>query len=152
MAVDFIDAESFGEGLQVLHARIFEGVGGLFAQGGAIDEEQNAAEALGFEEPVDEGDAGFGFAGAGGHGEQEAATAGGDAAFDGADGVFLVGAKREAVVELFVGGFLFGAGFVAFEEGGESSGGVPAFEGAADVVGAAESANQMPLRVSSWRR
>ena len=138
LAVDFLDAKGVGKGLQVFHARVFEGVGGLFTKGRTVDQEENAAEALGLEEPVDEGDASFGFAGAGGHGEQQAATAGGDAAFDGADGIFLVGAKGEAVVEFFAGEFLFGGGFVAFEEDVESGGGVPAFKGAADVVGAAE--------------
>lgn len=67
--VQLLDAEDVGEGLEVFHARIFEGVGGLLAQGGAVHQEEHAAEALGLQQPVDQGDAGFGLAGAGGHGQ-----------------------------------------------------------------------------------
>jgi hypothetical protein len=64
-----------GEGLEVLHACVLEGVGGLLAEGGAVHQEEDAAEALRLQQPVDQRDAGLGLAGAGGHGQQQFALA-----------------------------------------------------------------------------
>jgi hypothetical protein len=66
-----------------LHARVLERVGGLLAQGGTVHQEQDAAEALGLEQAVDQRDAGLGLAGAGGHGQQDGALAITDAGFGG---------------------------------------------------------------------
>ena len=138
LLVQLLDAEDVGEGLEALHARVLERIGRLFAERGAIHQEEHAAEALGLEQAVDERDAGLGLAGAGGHGEQHVALATGDGGFDGLDGGLLVVAQREAVVEGLVLELLVRAVFVALEERGEALRRVPAVEGMAEVLGTAQ--------------
>ena len=138
LLVDFLDAENIGEGVEVFHPRVLERVGGLLAEGGAVHEEQDAPETLGLEEPIDEGDAGFRFPGAGGHGDQDFATASGDRAFGFEDGEALVETDEEAVVEGLAGECQMGGVFVALEQGGESLGGEPALQGVTEIVRAAE--------------
>lgn len=76
---------------------VLEGVGRLFAECGAVHQEEDAAEAPGLEQAIDQGDAGLGLAGAGGHGEQQFAQAPGDTRLDGQDRGLLVGARDETV-------------------------------------------------------
>ena len=99
LLVQLLDAENVGKGLQALHARVLERIGRLFAERRAIHQEEHAAEALGLEQAIDERDAGFGFAGAGGHGQQHVALATGDGGFGGLDGGLLIVAQREPVGE-----------------------------------------------------
>ncbi len=60
----------------------------------AVDQEQHAAGDLGLHEAIDLVDNREGFAGAGGHGDQEFAFAGGDGGFDGGVGFDLIGAEH----------------------------------------------------------
>jgi hypothetical protein len=91
------DVVDFGEGLEVFEAHVFEGGVGLFAEGGAVDEEEHAAEAACFDEAVDEAEGEAGLAGAGGEGEEHVSSAIGDGCFDGGDGFALVVAQGEVV-------------------------------------------------------
>lgn len=132
------EAEDVGEGFGAGEAGGGELVFGLVAEGGAVDDEADVAEAFGGEESVEEGDGEFGLAGARGHGDHEGLAVLGEGGFDGFDGGALVGAEGEGAVKgagLEVGG---GGVDVGFEEGLESFGGVPAGEGFAGVGGAAE--------------
>lgn len=97
--VDFHDAEGFGKGVEVLHPGVLEGVGCLVAQRGAIHQEEDAAEPLGFKESINERDAGFGFARASGHGEQHLADSIADGALGGQDGQLLIEPDRETIIE-----------------------------------------------------
>ena len=103
--LQLLDAEDVGKGLQAFHARVLERVGGLLAQGRAVDEEQDAPEAFGLEQAVDQCDAGLGLAGARGHGQQDGALPIADAGFGGQDGALLVGPKREAEIKRRIGEF-----------------------------------------------
>ena len=136
--VQLLDAEDIGEGLQVLHARVFEGVGGLFTERRAIHQEQNAAEALRLEQTVDERDAGLGLAGAGRHGQQHLALSGLDACFDRKDGCLLIVAQRETVVERGLRELLVRLCFVTLEQLCQTFRRVPAIEGMAQVICAAQ--------------
>ena len=138
LLVQFLDAEDVGEGLQALHPRVLEGIGRLFAERGAVHEEEHAAEALGLEQAIDERDAGFGFTGAGGHGEQHVALACGDSGFGGLDGGLLIVAQRETVGEGLVLELLVRAALVTLQEGGEALRRIPAVEGVAKVFGTAQ--------------
>ena len=82
LVVQLLDAKNVGKGLQVLHARVFEGVGGLLAQRRTVHQEEHAAEALRLEQPVDQRNADLGLAGAGGHGDQQHALPARDRRFD----------------------------------------------------------------------
>ena len=69
---------------QVLLERGFvEGVLRLLAERAAVDQEQDAAEALGLEQAVHQADDGARLARAGGHGQQAVGLAGGQGGFDG---------------------------------------------------------------------
>ena len=138
LLVDFLDAEDVGEGVEILHPCVLKGIGGLLAEGGAVHEEQDAAETLGLQESIDECDTGFCFSGAGGHGDQDFASSFGNRAFGFEDGEALVEADKEAVVKRFGCERLMGGGFVALEEGSESFGSKPALKGVAEIVRAAE--------------
>jgi hypothetical protein len=83
---------------------------------------------------VDQGDAGLGLAGAGGHGEQQGAGALGDGGLAGQDRGLLVGAQGEAVVEGFGLERRGGPPRVLLEQGGQTRRAVPTVQGAAQVV------------------
>ena len=55
---ELLDVVDLGERLEVLELDVLEVVGGLLAERGAVDEEQDAAEPFRLEQPVDEPDAG----------------------------------------------------------------------------------------------
>ena len=138
LLVDFLDAEDIGEGVEILHPRVLEGIGGLLAEGGAVHEEEDAAETFGLEEPVDERDAGFRFPGAGGHGDEDFADSLRDGPFGFENGEALVEADEEAVVEGLAGERQMGGVLILLEEGGESFGSVPTLKRVAEVVRATE--------------
>ncbi len=74
------------------------------------------------------------------------------AGFDGVDGVLLVGAQGEPVVEGFGGELLVRRGFIPLEQGSEALRCVPAIERVPRFSGRRRSQNQMPLCVASCRR
>ncbi|MDT4871090.1 hypothetical protein FQZ97_1062010 [compost metagenome] len=114
--VQFLDAEHVRKGLQALHAGVFERVGSLDAQRGAIHQEQDAAKPFGFEQAVDQRDTGFRFACSGGHGQQDLALALADPALGFLDGGLLIVAQREAVVEGCLSELLVCARFISTEQ------------------------------------
>ena len=61
-----------------------------------------------------------------------------DSRFGGADGILLVGAQREAVVERLVGEVFVRFGFVPLEQRGQAFRGVPAIEYMTKIVGTAQ--------------
>ena len=69
--LQLFDIKDIGKGLEALHAGVFEGIGGLLTQGAAIDQKQNAPKPFGLEQSIHQSNAGFGLAGAGGHGQQQ---------------------------------------------------------------------------------
>lgn len=115
LILQFLDAKDVGEGLQALHPGVLEGVGGLFAERGAVHEEEDAPKTLGFEEAVDQRNAGLGLAGARRHGQQHLALSLGDGGFRGLDGGLLIVAKCEPIVEGFDGELFVGALLVSLE-------------------------------------
>ena len=86
----FLDAEGVGKGLKIFHARVFEGVGRLFAQGRTVNQKQDAPETFRLEQPVNQRDTGLGFASAGCHRQQHLALASFDSRFGGANGILLI--------------------------------------------------------------
>ena len=104
----FLDAVDVGEALQAFHPRFLEGIGGLGAEFGAIHQKQHPPESPGFEQPIDQGHAGFGFARAGGHGEHDLPLACSDCRFGGLDRTALVGAQGKAKAERFPPQLLMG--------------------------------------------
>ena len=133
LRLQLLDAKDFCKGLQALHARVFEGVGSLLAQGRAVHQKQNASKALGLEQAVDQRDAGFGFASAGGHGQQDFALALRDARFGLANGALLVGPQRKAKVKCRVVQARMGSHFVGLQQVLEPGRAVPAVQGQAAV-------------------
>ena len=95
----FLDAVDVGEALQALHPRFLEGIGGLGAQFRAVHQKQHTPESPGFEQPVDQGHAGFGFARACGHCEHDLPLTCSDCRFGGLDRAALVGAQGKAKAE-----------------------------------------------------
>ena len=85
---------------------------GLLAEGAAVDEEKNTAEAFGLQEAVHQADDGARLARAGSHRQQAVGLTGGEGAFDGLDGAFLIVAQVQ-VGETFLLQFRFGGGFAA---------------------------------------
>ena len=67
-----------------------EGILGLFGQGDAVHQEQNAGDGIGLEQALDEGGGGAGLAGAGGHLHQQLAPAGVHFPAQGVDTFLLV--------------------------------------------------------------
>ncbi len=88
LAVDFIDFVEFEAGFG-FEGR--EGADSLGGEGAAIDKEEDARRDARLHEAVDFVDDGEGFAGAGGHGDQHLAFAGGDGFFDGIVRLALIG-------------------------------------------------------------
>ena len=134
--IQFFDAKDIGKALQILHACIFEGVGGLFAQGRTINEKEDTAKTLHFEQPIDQGDAGFGFAGASCHGHQQFTLTSGNGGFHRANGFNLIGTQGKPIVKAFAGQFLQRLRFIAPEQFLQPCGRVPPIQRAAQVVGA----------------
>ena len=99
LVLQLFDTKDVGKSLQALHARVFERIGGLLTQGGAVYQKQNAAKALGFEQAVNQRNGGLGFAGAGGHGQQDFTLALADAFFGFSNGGLLVGPQGKSKVE-----------------------------------------------------
>ena len=95
----FLDAVDRSEALQAFHPRFLEGIGGLGAEFRAVHQKQHAPESPGFEQPIDQGHAGFGFARAGGHGQHDLPLACGNRRFGGLDRAALVGAQGKAKAE-----------------------------------------------------
>ena len=126
-ALAYVEAH-LDQSLDRLFALLGEGVRGLLPQGRTIDQEQNAAEALGLEQTVDEGNAGLGLASAGGHGEQNSALTLLDAGLGGKDGFLLVGPQWKAVIEWRIGEFGVRAVVVTLQQGAQPFRRVPAFE------------------------
>ena len=87
------DTEDVGKGLELFHPRVFERIGSLLAQHGAIDQKKDAPEALRLQQTIDQGNAGLGLARAGGHGQQDRSLTCADAGLGGPDGLLLVGPK-----------------------------------------------------------
>ena len=103
-----LDAIDVGKALQAFHPRFLEGIGGLAAQFGAINQKQHPPKPAGFEQAVDQGDAGFCFACAGGHRQHDVPLARCNRRFGGLDRTALVGPQRKAKAERFPPQLLMG--------------------------------------------
>jgi hypothetical protein len=121
----FLDVVDLGEHLVLLQAHVLEGVLCLFAERGAVDEEKDAVEAFGLQQPVDQPDDRPCLAGSRGHGDQAFTLAIGDARFDGPHGAHLVVAQRQ-VRERFRLKFLFRSSGIGFKQLYQRVGGMPA--------------------------
>ena len=132
--IEFLDAKNVSESLHALHASFFERIRGLLAERRAIHEEQDAAEAFGFQQAIDERDASFCLSRAGSHREEHRALAFGNGAFRLQNCGLLVVPNGEPVVESLGGELPMGGGFVAFEQCSESLWRVPSLERIAEVV------------------
>lgn len=51
--IQLLNAKGVGKRLEVFHARVFEGICGLFAESGTVDQKQNTSKTLGFEQAID---------------------------------------------------------------------------------------------------
>jgi hypothetical protein len=122
LLVDFLDAENVRKGLQTLHAGVLERISRLLAERGAIREEENAAKALRFQQPVDERDAGLRLAGAGGHGEEHGAQPGSYALLRLQNGQPLIIADDESIIESLRGELLLRGYGILFEKREEALG------------------------------
>src|SRR5439155_9267404 len=105
---------------------------------GPVHQEEHTAEALGLEQTIDERDAGFRFAGAGGHGKQHVTLATGDGGFGSLDGGLLIVARREPVGEGLALELLVRTVLVALQERRETLRRIPAVESVAQVLGTAQ--------------
>jgi hypothetical protein len=89
------DVVDLAQRLVLLQRRLLEGVHGLIAQGRAIDQEQDAPEALGLQEPIHQPDDRARLAGAGRHRQQAAGLSLGQSGFDRGNRMLLVVAQAE---------------------------------------------------------
>ncbi len=96
------DVVDLGERLVLLQRGLVEGVLRLRAQRVAVDQEQDAAEALGLQQPVHQADDRARLAGAGGHRQQAGAAALGQSGLDGGDGLVLVVAQPQVGVAVLL--------------------------------------------------
>ena len=83
--------------MQVFQPDLLQFIDCLLAQGVTVDEEQNAAEAFGFDQAVGQTDARDRLPGTSGHGHQQLALASRNATFDGTDGLFLIVAQGQVI-------------------------------------------------------
>ena len=97
-----LDIEGISKGLLVEHLGGFKGIGGLFPQGAAVHQEQDAAKALGLKQSVNQCNSCLGFACAGGHRQQDIVLAHNDGILYRADGFYLVGPQVKIEVEMLV--------------------------------------------------
>lgn len=95
--------------------------------------EKNVAEALGLEQPVDQSDAGLRLGGTNGHDRQQLAGALGDRLSPGADGILLVVAQGESIVEAFLGQIFVSCDLIALLQRHQVFRCVPAIQGLAQV-------------------
>ena len=147
LVVKFLDAEDVGKGLKPLHPRVLEGIGGLLAERRAVNQEQDAPEALRLQQPVDERNAGLCLARAGGHRQQDGALPGLNAGLCGTDGLLLVRAQGEAVIEGCVLQGLVRSRFIALQKRGQAIRRIPAVERVAVVFRPAQIAEPDPALV-----
>ena len=100
----------------VEHLGGFEGIGGLFPQRAAVNQEQDAAKTLGLEQSVNQRNSCFGFAGTGGHRQQDIVLAYNDGILYRADSFDLIRAQVKVEIKMLVSQLFFGLIQVLFEE------------------------------------
>jgi hypothetical protein len=92
-----LDIVDVGKRLQVFQSDLLQFIDGLLAEGVTVDEEQNAAEAFGFDQAVGQSNARYSFPSPSGHGHQQLTLALRKATFDGTDSLFLIVAQGQVI-------------------------------------------------------
>ncbi|MNZ30843.1 hypothetical protein D3C78_481290 [compost metagenome] len=92
---EFLDVVDLRQGVVLLQGRLVEGLEGLLAEGAAVDQKEDAAEAFGLQQAIHQADDGARLAGTGGHGQQALPAVGGQRLLYRPDGVFLVVTQLE---------------------------------------------------------
>jgi hypothetical protein len=91
----FLDVVDIGKRLQVFQTDLLQFIDNLLAESITVDEEQNAAEAFGFDQAVGQTDACDRLPSPSSHGHQQLALASRNATFDGTDGLLLIVAQGQ---------------------------------------------------------